>query len=327
MRLLIFKVNQLGDNVVFLPVVQELARRHPDWQITVCTSSVAAPLYQVTCTKVKVLEFQTQSFNEAWRHPFQLWQLIRQFHRLPQDACLLGNDQGNVAHLLARSTGAPRIIGPRIEERHLGWLLHERVPLDFSEADPRQNWRIAQTLAPDMPAAIPAPDLAAFGCTEHGGVFIHAGASREYKKWPLEDYVTLANRLSTTLPVTWMLQNDPREQRLCSGVHRLQQGTLAELIRGIAGSRLFIGNNSGPMNVASALGIPGIIFNGPSTTAWDPFWHHERFEILRDPNLACQPCDLPNRPMNFCRNTLEPMACMKRWSVDHVHELVMARMR
>lgn len=326
MRLLIFKVNQLGDNVVFLPVVQQIAREHPGWHITVCTSPVAAALYQTACPGVEVHEFITQEFNKAWRHPLRLLGLMRKFIAAPQDACLLGNDQGNVAHLLAWLTGAPRSAGPFIAERYLGRLLHQRVPLDLTQPDPWQNWCIARALVPDLPEQIPPPDLSAFGREEHGGIFIHAGASREYKKWPLENFIHLANRLSAQAKVVWMNQGADAEDRLAPDVQRVSQGTLAGLIRQIAGARLFIGNNSGPMNLAAALGIPGIIFNGPSTAAWDPYWHRDQFEILRDPALPCQPCDQPTRPVNACSNIAEPMACMKRWSVERVHEMAMKKL-
>jgi len=331
MRLLIFKVNQLGDNVVFLPVVQQLARQFPHWKITICTSPSAAPLYHTACPNVVVKEFVTSSFNRAWQSPMSLLSLIRQFHAMPQDCCLLGNDQGNVAHLLARATGADWTTGPFIAERYLGRLLHQRVTLDFSQPDPFQNWHLAQGLLehlklPPLPEHIPPPELGAFGNIAHGGVFIHAGASREYKKWPVENFIALANRLSENHPVVWMNQNESAESRLLHAVHRVQPGTLAQLIRHVAGARLFIGNNSGPMNLASALGIPGIIFNGPSLPVWDPFWHPERFVILRDPALACQPCDQFMRPRDTCSNISEPMACMKRWSVDRVHEIAMQKL-
>jgi ADP-heptose:LPS heptosyltransferase len=326
MRLLIFKVNQLGDNVVFLPVVQQITRLHPGWQITVCTSPVAAPLYHTACPGVRVLEFATKSFNGSWKRPLDLARLLWQFCRLPHDACLLGNDQGNVAHLLARACGASRAVGALIPERYLGWLLHQRVVVDFTLPDAWQNWQIARALVPELPARVPPPDLSAFGRREHGGIFIHAGASRDYKKWPLDSYVALATRLSASTQVIWMDQGLPAEEALPATVQRVKPGTLGDLIREMAGARLFIGNNSGPMNLASALGVPGLIFNGPSTAAWDPYWHRERFDLLRDADLPCQPCDLPMRPVNACQNQAEPMACMKRWSVERVHERVMQKL-
>ena len=94
----------------------------------------------------------------------------------------------------------------------------------------------------------------------------------------------------------------------------------------MAGARHFVGNNSGPMNIASALGVSGTILNGPSAANWDPPWHGERFDLLRDPALACQPCDPLTHPANVCQNREHPMACMLRWSVDDVLKEVSRRL-
>lgn len=67
MTLVIFKVNQLGDNVVFLPVVQALSAALPGWKIVVMTSPVAARLYEVTCPQVDVRTIKTAASDGAWR--------------------------------------------------------------------------------------------------------------------------------------------------------------------------------------------------------------------------------------------------------------------
>jgi len=331
MTLLVFKVNQLGDNVVFLPVVQQLAKQHPDWRIIVATAPPAAPLYRITCPQIEVHEFITADFNSAWRHPARLSAHIKHIRTLRPGACLLGNDQGNVAHLLARLSRARHCIGPHVPGRHLGALLHHRVLLPETDSAAQQNWRIAQALLvrlsqPSLPEQIPAPDLSAFGCEPHGSIIIHAGASRAYKRWPLERFIALANQLCRTHPVIWFDQNSLEEAVLSPGIRRIAPGTLADFIRLIAGARHFIGNNSGPMNIASALGIPSTIFNGPSRANWDPVWHPECFDLLRDPTLACQPCDHFTHPVNHCQNKAQPMACMERWSVETVHARVLSRL-
>lgn len=331
MNLLIFKVNQLGDNVVFLPLVQQLATHFPHWRITVATSPAAAPLYEIACPQVRLLSFATQDFNSSWKTPARLALILRATRATKPAACLLGNDQGNAAHLIARLSGASLCIGPRVPERRLGFLLHHREPLIESDSAARQNWRIAQAMLarwgqPAFPDVIPAPDLSAFGREDHGAIAIHAGASRAYKRWPLQRFIELANKLVETHPVLWFDQNEAAETLLDPRIRRVTPGSLHDFIRLLAGARHFIGNNSGPMNLASALGIPSTIFNGPSRPNWDPVWHSEKFDLLRDAALACQPCDLFYRPVNHCQNTLHPMACMDRWSVGEAHQRVIARL-
>ncbi len=332
MTLLIFKVNQLGDNVVYLPVVQSLVMAFPEWRIVVVTSPTAARLYEVCCPEVEVLTYATADFNRAWRHPWMLWRLWQEIRAFKPNACLLGDDQGSVAHLLAGGSGARAKAGPQTSRVKLNSLLNFREPPEGAEHVAMHNWRIAQALMrhlklPVLPEEMPAPDLSAFGRGEHGAVVMHAGASRAYKRWPLERFTELANRLSAHHVVTWFEQGEAADALLKPEVRRVKPGSLDDLVRVMAGARHFIGNNSGPMNIASALGVPGTIFNGPSTPNWDPPWHADGFDILRDPKLACQPCDLLSHPVNACQNKEHPMACMDRWSVDEVHRRIETRLR
>ncbi|OYW31636.1 MAG: hypothetical protein B7Z47_00480 [Chthoniobacter sp. 12-60-6] len=331
MTLLVFKVNQLGDNVVYLPVVQSLMAAHPDWRIVVLTSPTAARLYDVCCPGVEIRTYATAAFNRAWLHPALLWHLWQEIRAFKPDACLLGNDQGSMAHLLAACSGARTKVGPQTNRVKLNGLLNLRLPSRSEEHVAVHNWRLAEALMqhlrlPALPEKMPAPDLSGFGREEHGSVVIHAGASRAYKRWPLRYFIELANRLSAQHAVTWFGQGDPAEAALKPEVRRLKPGSLDDLIYVMAGAKYFIGNNSGPMNLASALGVPGMIFNGPSKPNWDPPWHGERFDILRDPKLACQPCDLLSHPVNACQNKQRPMACMERWGVEEVHRRIETRL-
>jgi ADP-heptose:LPS heptosyltransferase len=331
MRLLVFKVNQLGDNVVFLPVVQWLRAHLPELDLTVLTSPVAAPLYEVCTPGVRVITADTKSFNAAWKRPARLIGLHRQIQALSPEVCLLADDQGNVAHLLAWMAGAGIRVGGRHARVKLNGLLTHLEELDLTEHIALQNWRImkrsleAMGLVADSAGAFPPPpDLSAFCSGDaEGGVIIHPGASRDYKRWPMERYVALANALSSHAEVIFIRQKHESENLLSDTVRLVEPASLQEFIGRMSSAALFIGNNSGPMNIASALGTPGIVFSGPSTAIWDPAWHPERFRILRDPKLSCQPCDKADHPVNACQNGANPMSCMTRWSVEEVHEIAL----
>ena len=167
----------------------------------------------------------------------------------------------------------------------------------------------------------------AFGSDGSGAIVIHAGASREYQRWPLRNFAELANRLAKAHPVRWILQANDSSDDLVPEVERVSTATLDDLVRVIAGARLLVGNNSGPMHIAAACGTPGVIMVGPSSPRWDPVWHRERFDLLREPRLSCQPCDTATKPANRCLNVAAPLACLNRWSVDAVHEQVLRRLQ
>ena len=217
----------------------------------------------------------------------------------------------------------------------LNMLLTHRALPNLHEHIAVQNWHIMVHMlealglsTTDVPGHPPAPDLSAFcdGAPQQL-VIVHPGASREYKRWPMDRYVSLANALVDDTEVCFIKQGHDAEKALHPEVRLVQPTSLRDFIALMGRASLFIGNNSGPMNIASALGIPGIVFCGPSTPNWDPAWHADRFHLLRDTGLRCQPCDKWDHPVNRCQNPTSPMACMLKWSVDQVHELAVARLK
>jgi ADP-heptose:LPS heptosyltransferase len=94
--------------------------------------------------------------------------------------------------------------------------------------------------------------------------------------------------------------------------------SLGAFVSLLASADFFLGNNSGPMHLANALGLSGVAVTGASALGWDPYWYRERWMVLRHPSLACQPCERPNKVIAGCANTAAPLACLLYWSVDAV---------
>lgn len=317
MHLLIFKINQLGDNVVYLPVVQELRKKLGDWKITVFTSPVAEPLYRTACPGVEVSTFKTRDLNGSWRKPWQIPHLIRKTRAVKPDVCLFGDDQGNIAHLMGRLSGARVTIGPHRNHIPFTNLLRVPVHLDLLDPIPVQNWKLAaafldkMNLKPFESALPPSPDLSAFGRNEHRAIMIHPGASSPSKRWPLERFIRLANQLSSTHSVHWIVQNWDDENKLSPQVSRIQTDTLGAFIQHMAGCKLFIGNNSGPMNIAASLGVPSIIINGRSPAVWDPIWHSDVITQLKDTE----------------GKVTDDMMAGEKWDLDTVYDLAIKKLQ
>ena len=326
MKLAIFKVNQLGDNVIFLPVIQALRRQYPQWELFLITSPVAAELFAADIPAARLLAIPTREFNGAWKHPRILLKLAARLRRERVDASLLGNDQGNVAHLLALLAGGRTRVGIRPPFIKLPGGLTDIVPLPLEMKVAQANWEIARALVERCGGKVwaetpPPPDLSHLtgdAAPVAGRVVIHAGASLAYKRWFPDRFHTLANRLAEACEVLWIEQPDTAGAELSTAVQRVAPDSLGAFVRTLRTASLFVGNNSGPMHLASALGCPSVIISGPSHPVWDPMWFPERFLVLRDSTLACLPCDGLVRPAGVCQNVAAPLACMARWSVEDV---------
>jgi ADP-heptose:LPS heptosyltransferase len=363
-NVLVFKINKLGDNVVFLPVIQAIRRYRPDWKLLLFTNSLAAPLYGATRENEQHVVCDRDPFLKAWRQPVKLPEWLQTVRAFKPDRCLFASDQGNTAYLLGLLSGAPVRIGRRREFHRVPSAINRPEPYDPSGPAALDGWKlllrlVEDTEGPELPELPPAPDLdhliriwspdqnqreqAVIGENaehRHSGstevtevlgdvgtpnakrrtpnakraIVIHAGATKDFQRWPSENFVNLANCLCKDHQIYWIRNMIPNVIGLDSAVQMVDTRSIADLVTVLAGARLFIGNNSGPFQIASALGIPSLIINGPSSRCWDPFWFPERIRMLRDESVPCVPCEAYYAQ---CRNPRR-MQCMDKWTVAAV---------
>lgn len=321
---LIFKVNQLGDNIVFLPVVQRLVAKSVFSPLTLWTTPLAAPLYRNLKSGLRLALFSSEDFYPAWKSPAKLARMVARARSAKADIALVSEDMGNTAYLLALLSGARLRVGSKPLHLKIPFAINRQVLLDPKAPAAEKSWSLGRALAgsaqsapwPEKPTA---PDLThLISPVDACDILIHGGASRPYQRWPLECFRNLAERLSKDFRVGWIeLPEEP--VTLSPRVRRIHSPRLEDLVSQMASASLFIGNNSGPMNIASALGIPSVIIAGPSSRSWDPYWHSDRFRVLRNEDLPCISCDPPGLPpRNVCTNIATPMACMSFWTIDRV---------
>ena len=327
MNVVVFKFNHLGDNVVFVPALQALRRQCPDWRITLLTTPKVAELYGGPLGPQEVLVWPKRRFDRSPRRPWELAWWAWAIRRRRPDACLVSFDQGYAAHAVARLSGARVRIGG--EPARLARALTQGIPMPEDQRPVTWNWRMARALArgfgrdqgwPDLP---PPPDLRhllASGARPPGArrrVVVHAGANRSLNQWPAEQFSAVARALARDFEVVW-IAHDGTTGQAPPGTVGAPVASLGELAQWAASADLFLGNNSGPMHLANALGAPGVAVTGPSAPGWDPFWGRERWTVLRHPNLRCAPCEVVNRELHGCANTADPMACLRYWTADRV---------
>jgi heptosyltransferase-2 len=124
---------------------------------------------------------------------------------------------------------------------------------------------------------------------------ISPGANWETKRWPAERYAELARR-SQMLGAHVVFTGSAAEAQLVGDIAHHVPGSvnlvgklsLGQLAGFISLCRAFVANDSGPMHLARALGVPTLTFFGSTDPRQFDFAHHHAMFA----NVACSPCSL-----------------------------------
>jgi ADP-heptose:LPS heptosyltransferase len=300
---LAIRLRALGDVVLTTPALRALKRGHPDAALEVVTEARYAPLLEglAAVDRVWTLE-RTHSAT-----PRLVAELRRRSIRVAVD--FFGNPR---SALLTRLCGARRRFGYALRGR--GSWYHVQVPRSVDPAPGRREYaaathvrlaiaaggvedglepRIALTAAA-MREAAALVAAAGFAATDSVVGLVAAG-TWPTKRWPVAYAALLAERLRREgRPV--LLLAGPGEDAVTRAVcERLPDlpvlppcgvGTLAAVVARLGA---VIGNDSGPMHIAAAFGVPTFAWFGPTHpdtwTAPAP-----RHAVWRS-SVPCRACD------------------------------------
>ncbi len=143
--------------------------------------------------------------------------------------------------------------------------------------------------------------LAARGLARRRFVLIHPGSRWLFKCWPAAPTAALLDGLvAQGWPVVITGAPDPAEAPLVNAVKVAMRApvvdlsgqlTLPELGALIAAARLFVGCDTAPMHMASALGTPVVAWFGPSDErVWGPWRVPHR--VVTSTVFPCRPCQI-----------------------------------
>jgi len=164
--------------------------------------------------------------------------------------------------------------------------------------------------------------------TSHPVFGLNPGA--EYgpaKRWPIERFIATAKEIQQRTHCTWILFGGPNDAELgnqiqsavgpAASLNLAGKTSLRELMCLIKLCRVFLTNDTGPMHIAAALGVPvAAIFGSTSPELTGPVSSGEtRHQILAS-DAPCAPCFLRECPIDF--------RCMNGINVERVVEAVVA---
>jgi ADP-heptose:LPS heptosyltransferase len=321
-NILIIKLGALGDVVLSTPQLARLVDVHAGDRLILLTAPAYIEL--VAGLPLQVVAFQRKGFVEMLR--VVRW-LLGQHFDVVYD--LQGSTRSRVMTLLTqadkrigRSPGIAYTHTPpvRTDSVHAFERLNDiLVAGGIEAAPPALQLPVSATAASRVAAWLQQQGLAGRPL-----VLMHAGSSRRWpaKRWGEAHYQTLAARLEARgFVVIWIGGEDERalNSRLAShtGVDATAAFSLAELLA-LAGHAVFaVSNDSGPMHVLSAAGLPVYAFFGP--TDWQrSHAPGQAARVLVNP-VPCSPCQLPVCPpqrQHACLQGITPETVLARLEAD-----------
>jgi heptosyltransferase-2 len=306
MRIVVAQTSFLGDVVLSTPVFTALKRSHPDCHLTAWVRPEAGAVLEGHPDVDAVL---LDDKRGADRGLAGFLRVRRQLVDGRFDVALALHKSLRTAALLALAR-LPRRIGFR---QSAGWFLyHQVVRRDVALHDVERNLSLLAGLGVDPQAAppsllvVPNPTaVARFGALlrEVGVpldlplVGLAPGSVWATKRWTVEGFAAVAGALAAAGHRVLLL-GAPNEQGIAEEVERRCDGAainvcgrtdVAMLVAAIDGCRLLISNDSAPMHIAVARGVPVVAIFG-ATHPRQGYGPYSDRAIVVQHELDCRPC-------------------------------------
>jgi heptosyltransferase-1 len=278
-NILLIKPSSLGDVVTALPALSALRRSFPQARIRWLIRPEFAPLIEGHPHLDEVILFDRKLLAKAWYSPVAGRSLMSLVSRLRQsrfDAVL--DLQGLFrTGLLAWLSGCRQRFGTRWREMaHLCYTTsipprHEWIHvvdyyLKLVEAMGASDLR-AEFVLPEKPApAAAARDLLSRqGLNSERYAIVIPGSAQISKCWPPERFAGLVDRLTSEHGLTVAATGSKSESAMIEKVRSLAkhplanlagQTSLPELVEVLRRAKLVVSNDTGPGQIAAALGRP-----------------------------------------------------------------------
>ena len=329
MRLLVRATNWVGDAIMALPALEAVRRRFADAHIAVLALPYVAQIYQGQGIADELIAYDRKGQHAGIRGRERLARTLKekQFDR----ALLLQNAFD--AAWVAWRAGIPERIGYDRDGR--GLLLTEAIPVPkpgeipahekfyYLELVRRAGWLDALPDVEQIALRVDAGDarsaeekLCGLGART-GALRIAVGAGASYgsaKCWPADRFASALNQLQRERDADVLLFGTPSETEVSTAIQAglirpaldmTGRTQIAELPALLSRCSAFLGNDSGAMHVAAAVGLPVVAVFGPTDPSGTaPVTTH--CTIVQE-KPYCSPCFLRRCPTDHrCMTAVAP---------------------
>jgi heptosyltransferase II len=287
-RILIRATNWIGDAIMALPALRAVRAKYPAAQIAIVARPYVGDIYRDQDICDELIPYDRKGEHRGWQGRERL---AKELRRRTFDTALLLPNAFDAAWLVWRA-GVPQRIGYARDGR--SFLLTKAIPVPKPGEIPphekfyhlellrRAGW--IDTLRDDPQITLQVPDAArqrAAQTLDEAGVRpdllrIAVGAGASYgsaKCWPPDRFAQALNEVVSQTDAEVVLFGTPGEVGVSSAIASelrrppidlTGKTAIAALPALLSECHLFLGNDSGAMHVAAAVGLPVVAVFGPT---------------------------------------------------------------
>lgn len=328
-KILVRMPNWIGDAVMAIPTLSALRARFPDSRITLLAKPPVAALFEHHPVIDRLLVYESPGRHAGITG---LWRLVRSIREGRFDLAFLLQNAFEAA-LITAAAGIPERVGYAADGRR--FLLtksfnkksaprHQREAylhlMDLMKTEGEFDRRPFLVIT-EKERQSASDLLLAEGIARWEQVIgINPGAAYgSSKRWDPARFAAVADRMQERFSAKIVIFGGPAEVAIAEEVRRNMRRpaavlagktTVRTMMALIARCRLFITNDSGPMHIASALGVPVVAVFGPTNPdATSPAGSDD---LIVQRKVECAPCTHRECPIDH--------RCMTGVSVEAVAE-------
>ncbi|MDP3182779.1 MAG: glycosyltransferase family 9 protein, partial [Desulfobaccales bacterium] len=306
-RVLLISATGLGDTLFSTPAIRALKERFPSWSLEVLGHRQYGALLA-----------HNPYVDKLWAYPGRNWRLVplaRQLRQREYDLVIILHGNDPEATMLAYRTGSPFIIGSAYSPFAFAYSGRVKAGDTYEHAIERrlnfvrllgadtQDKKMDLFLPPEETTRTEALLAHHFGAPPPLLLALHPTGSDPYKWWPAKSFAALGNFLYEAYGAALLIISGRQDRQIAEDLAARMSGptlvtggsysllTTAALLNQC---RLLVANDSGPLHMALALGVPSIALIGaddprrigPYGVEWGAYLHKREQVCDLDPCLT-----------------------------------------
>lgn len=324
---MIINLLYLGDLVFSLPLLKALKDSRPELELTLIANSNFIDL-------PRQLNFidRTLSYNKNWplNKSFSFAKKLREL-KIPLSVNIHGNWRTALLQRLIATdyrAGYNRSGQRYLYHYHRDWTPGRKHMVEyFLDWLPALGIKLPEELKlPELKPAQLSPEKATeFGLTSRPYLILNPGGSWPTKRWPVNKFASLAERLLKETDLDLVLTGGSRDiernnqilKQITAGQEKRLHNpagktSIADLMAVIAGAELMVSGDTGPVHIAALVRTPALTIFGPSDeTLYRPYRSKKDYPLIANWGLECRPCGQHQCPLGHHK-------CLKEISSEEV---------